>query len=297
MRVVVTGSTGLIGSALVKSLRADGHDVRRLVRHTPRAADETQWQPSTGKLDPAAVDGADAVVHLAGAGIGDHRWTDDYKREIRDSRVLGTTAVATAIAAADNAPRVLVSGSAVGYYGDTGDNAADESTPSGRGFLAAVVRDWEAATAPAAGAGVRVVTVRTGLVLSKDGGLLGQLLPLFRLGLGGRLGSGRQWMSWISIADHIAGLRYLLASDKLAGPVNLTAPEPVRNREFTKALARAVHRPAVAIVPSVALRVALGGFAEEGALVSQRVLPVRLEDAGFSFTFADIDAALGALLG
>jgi uncharacterized protein len=297
MRVVVTGSTGLIGSALVANLRADSHDVQRLVRRAPQSQDETQWHPSSGHLDPQVIDGADAVVHLAGAGIGDHRWTDDYKREIRESRVTGTTAVATAAAAASRPPRVLLSASAVGYYGDTGDSVADENTPSGRGFLASVVRDWETATGPAAEAGVRVVTIRTGLALSRDGGLLGQLLPLFRFGLGGRLGSGRQWMSWISIADHIAALRYLLTNEEISGPVNLTAPEPVRNREFTKALARAVHRPAIAIVPSAALRVALGGFADEGALVSQRVLPVRLEDAGFTFTFADIDAALAALVG
>src|SRR3954451_23868982 len=266
---------------------------------TPRrAADEIQWHPSSGYLEPDVVDGVDAVVHLAGAGIGDHRWTADYKEEIRGSRVNGTTAVATAIASAAHPPHVLVSGSAVGYYGDTGESVADESTPSGgEGFLASVVRDWEAATAPAADAGVRVVTIRTGVVLSTDGGLLGQLMPLFRLGLGGRLGSGRQWMSWISIADHLAAVRYLLAHDDVSGAVNLTAPEPVRNKDFTKALARAVHRPAIAIVPSPALKVAIGGFAEEGALVSQRVLPARLEAAGFTFTFADVDAALGALIG
>jgi uncharacterized protein (TIGR01777 family) len=296
MNVVVTGSSGLIGSALARNLRADGHDVRRLVRHAPRAADETQWHPSSGFLDPEVVSGIDAVVHLAGAGIGDHRWTADYKREIRESRVAGTTAIATAVASATQPPRVLVSASAVGCYGDTGDDPVDETAPSGRGFLASVVRDWEGATAPAAEAGVRVVTIRSGVVLSPDGGLLRQLLPLFRLGLGGRLGSGRQWMSWVSIADHIAAVRYLLVADDIAGPVNLTAPEPVRNKEFTKALARGVHRPAIAIVPSIALKAALGGFAEEGALVSQRVLPGRLEAAGFAFTFADVDAALGALV-
>ncbi|HET6816785.1 MAG TPA: TIGR01777 family oxidoreductase [Mycobacteriales bacterium] len=296
MKVVVTGSTGLIGSALVRNLRADNHDVLRLVRHAPRAADEVQWQPSSGFLEPDVVNGVDAVVHLAGAGIGDHRWTEDYKRVIRESRVSGTTAVAQAIASAAQPPRVLVSGSAVGYYGDTGEEACDESSPSGDGFLASVVRDWEAASAPASEAGVRVVNIRTGIVLSADGGLLKQMLPIFKLGLGGRLGSGRQWFSWISIADHVAAVRYLMADDDLSGPVNVTAPEPVRNKEFTKALARAVHRPAVAVVPSVALKAALGGFAEEGALVSQRVLPARLEAAGFTFTFADIDAALRALV-
>jgi len=297
VKVVVTGSTGLIGSALVVNLRADGHEVRRLVRRTPRADDETQWDPSSRHLDPGVVDGVDAVVHLAGAGIGDHRWTDDYKQKVRASRVDGTTAVATAVAPAANPPSVLVSGSAVGYYGDTGENVADEQTPSGEGFLASVVRDWEAAAAPAADAGVRLVTIRTGIVLSPDGGLLRQVLPLFRLGLGGRLGSGRQWMSWVSIADHIAAVRHVISNDGISGAVNITAPVPARNREFTKALARAVHRPALAIVPSPALKLALGGFADEGALVSQRVLPTRLEDAGFTFTFADIDAALGALVG
>ena len=296
MKVVVTGSTGLIGTALVKNLHADGHDVRRLVRHAPRAADETRWDPASGSLDPSVVDGFDAVVHLAGAGIGDHRWTDDYKKVIRESRVSGTTAIAGAVAAAATPPRVLISGSAVGFYGDTGEEVFDESAPSGGGFLASVVRDWEAASRPAADAGVRVVNLRTGIVLSPDGGLLKQMLPIFKLGLGGRLGSGRQWMSWVSIADHIAAVRYLIAADDISGPVNVTAPEPVRNKDFTKALARAVHRPAIAIVPSVALKAALGGFAEEGALVSQRVVPARLEAAGFAFTFADVDAALGALV-
>jgi uncharacterized protein (TIGR01777 family) len=297
MKVVVTGSTGLIGSTLVTNLRADGHDVRRLVRHAPRAADETQWHPSSGFLEPSVVDGVDAVVHLSGAGIGDHPWTDDNKKVIRDSRVQGTTAIASAVASAASPPRALISGSAVGFYGDTGEEVFDETCPSGEGFLASVVREWEAASAPAADAGVRVVNIRTGVVLSADGGLLKQMLPIFKLGLGGRLGSGRQWMSWVSIADHIAAMRHLIAADDLRGPVNVTAPEPVRNKDFTKSLARAVHRPAIAIVPSVALKAALGGFAEEGALVSQRVVPARLEAAGFDFTFADVDAALGALVG
>lgn len=299
MRVAVTGASGLIGAALVRNLRTDGHDVVRLVRREPAAADERQWQPSRRTVDPSVLDGVDAVVHLAGAGIGDHRWTDDYKRTVLASRVDGTTAIATAIAArpAGDRPDVLVSASAVGYYGDTGDDAVDESAPSGQGFLAQVVREWEAATAPAAEAGVRVVTARSGVVLSAEGGALGKVLPLFRAGLGGRLGSGRQWMSWIALPDEIAALRFLIAREDIAGAVNLTAPEPVRNRDYTRAIARAVHRPAVAIVPPAALRVALGGFANEGVLVSQRVVPTRLEDAGFAFTYADIDAALDALIG
>ena len=299
MRVVMTGASGLIGSALVRSLRADGHDVVRLVRRPARAADERQWDPSEHRLDPEHVAGADAVVHLAGAGVGDHRWSDDYKRTILASRIDGTSTVASTLAGLPDAarPRVLVSASAVGYYGDTGDEAVDESGRKGSGFLADVVEQWEGATAPAVAAGVRVVTPRSGIVLAADGGALGKVLPLFKLGLGGRLGSGRQWMSWIALPDEIAGLRFLLDRDDLSGPVNLTAPEPVTNRDYTKAIGRAVHRPALAWVPPQALRAALGGFADEGVLVSQRVVPGLLEQAGFTFTYADVDAALAALIG
>jgi uncharacterized protein (TIGR01777 family) len=296
VKVVVSGASGLIGSALVKSLTADAHDVVRLVRREPRAADERQWDPSGGDLDPALMDAADAVVHLAGAGIGDKRWTEDYKQTILRSRVDGTTTIATAIARGTDPPKVLLSASAVGYYGETGDEAADESSPNGQGFLADVVRQWEAATAAAEAAGVRVVHARTGVVLSAEGGALSKVLPLFKLGLGGRLGDGHQWMSWIAIADHITALRFLLDRADLAGPVNVTAPEPVRNRDYTKAIGRAVHRPALAVVPATALRLALGGFADEGVLVSQRVVPARLEDAGFPFTYADIDSALTAIV-
>src|SRR4051794_40317057 len=279
MRVVVTGSSGLIGSALVRNLRADGHDVVRLVRRAPIESDEVGWDPSQRRLDPADIAGTDAVVHLAGAGIGDHRWTEDYKRQIRASRVDGTGTIAAAIAALDGKPRVLLSASAVGFYGDTGEHEVDESAPSGTGFLAHVVRDWEDATEPARTAGIRVVTMRSGVVLDRDGGALGKVLPLFRLGLGGRLGSGRQWMSWIAIPDHVAAMRWLLAHDDIDGPVNVTSPEPARNRDYTKAVARAVRRPALALVPPPALRIALGGFASEGVLVSQRVLPGRLEQS------------------
>jgi uncharacterized protein (TIGR01777 family) len=297
MRVVVTGSSGLIGSALVRSLRADGHDVVKLVRREPAAADERRWDPTTHTLDPALLDPADAVVHLPRAGIGDKRWSEDYKQEVLRSRIDGTTTIATAIAQCTSPPKVLLSSSAVGWYGDTGDEAVDESAPNGQGFLADLVRQWEAATAPAQAADVRVVHARTGVVLSADGGALGKVLPLFKLGLGGRLGSGRQWMSWISIADQITAMRFLLERSDLSGPVNVTAPEPVRNRDYTKALARALRRPALAVVPAAALRVALGEFADEGVLVSQRVVPARLEDAGFLFTYADIDSALRAIVG
>jgi uncharacterized protein (TIGR01777 family) len=294
VQIAITGSTGLIGSALVRTLRDEGLAVLRLVRHRAAADDEIQWDPF-GDVDTAALEGVDAVVHLAGAGLGDRRWSQSYKREIRDSRVEGTRTLSRALAGLERRPAVLVSGSAVGFYGDTGDVTVDESAPQGEGFLAGVCRDWEAAARPAADAGIRVVHPRTGLVLSREGGLLGKVLPLFRVGLGGRLGGGGQWMSWISLTDHVAALRFLIDGD-LEGPVNLTAPEPVTNAAYTRAVGRALHRPAPFIVPAAALRLALGGFADEGALVSQRVLPGRLGKAGFTFQHPGLDAALAGIL-
>ncbi|TDD68156.1 TIGR01777 family protein [Actinomadura darangshiensis] len=295
MRVTVTGSSGLIGSALVQSLREDGHEVVRLVRQAPSRPDEAQWSPADGCVDKGALEGADAVVHLAGAGVGDRPWTKAYKRKVYDSRVAGTRTLCEAIAAADPRPRVLVCGSAIGYYGDTGGREVDEKSPAGQGFLAALVRDWEAAARPAGEAGVRVVHPRTGVVLSREGGILGRTLPLFRLGLGGRLGDGAQWTSWISLHDQVAALRFLL-DHETAGPVNLTAPNPVTNDAYTKALGRVLHRPARLAVPAFALRAALRGFADEGPLVSQRVLPHRLADAGFRFAHEDVESALAAVL-
>lgn len=295
MKIAISGSTGLIGTALVGSLRADGHDVLRLVRREPGGPDEARWDPY-GEVDTEALEGLDAVVHLAGAGIGDRRWTESYKKRVRDSRVVGTRTLAEALAGLRRPPRVLVSGSGMGYYGRTDDRDADESSAMGSGFLAELVRDWEAAAEPAATAGIRVVHPRTGLVLAREGGLLGRTLPLFRLGLGGRLGSGRQWMSWISLPDHIAALRLLIDRADATGPVNLTAPLPVTNAEFTKALGRALHRPAPFAVPVFALRAALGGFADEGPLISQRVLPRRLTELGFHFAHADLGTALTAVL-
>ncbi|MEV5752948.1 TIGR01777 family oxidoreductase [Actinoallomurus sp. NPDC052308] len=294
MQIAITGSTGLIGSALVRALRDEGLTVLRLVRRRPTADDEVHWDPF-GEVDIASLEGVDAVVHLAGAGIGDRRWTECYKQEIRDSRVEGTRTLCRALAAMDDRPSVLVSSSAAGYYGDTGGRTVDEDSPSGEGFLAGICRDWEAATAPAAEAGIRVVIPRTGIVLAREGGVLGRTLPLFRAGLGGRLGNGRQWMSWISLADAIAALR-LLIDGPLEGPVNLTAPEPVTNAAYTSALGRALHRPTVFAAPPFALRLALGGLADEGVLVSQRILPARLTAAGFGFRHPDLSSALAALL-
>jgi len=298
VRVVVSGASGFLGTSLVRSLRGDGHDVVRLVRRPARADDEAQWDPAAHRLEPTVLAGADAVVNVSGAGVGDHRWSESYKRKILDSRVDSTTTIATTIAGLPDSqrPKVLLNQSASGYYGDTGEEAVDETGTSGEGFLADVVRRWEACTQPAVDAGVRVVIPRSGVVLASGGGILAKMLPVFKLGLGGRLGSGRQWMSWIALPDQIAGMRFLLDDDALAGPVNLTAPEPVRNRDYTKALARAVHRPAVAVVPRMAVHAAFGGFADEGVFVSQRVVPARLEDAGFAFTYVDVDSALTALV-
>jgi uncharacterized protein (TIGR01777 family) len=296
MNIVVTGSSGLIGTALVRMLRADGHDVRRLVRHEPRAADESQWDPSRHKIDDTALDGIDAVIHLAGVGVADKRWSDKHKLAILDSRIDGTTTIAQAVARNRDHVQVLLSASAVGWYGERGDEVLDEADDRGSGFLAEVVAQWEAATAAATEAGVRVVMLRSGIVLSPDGGALGKVLPMFKLGVGGRLGSGKQWMPWIALSDELAAIRFLLTHDEVSGPVNLTAPEPVRNSDYTSAIGRALHRPTVATVPGFALRLALAGFADEGALVSQRAIPRKLIDAGFSFTYNDIDAALQAIL-
>src|SRR5215470_6645507 len=242
MKVAITGSSGLIGTALVAALRADGHDVIRLVRAAPAAADAIAWDPRAGRggLDPQSLDGVGAVVHLAGAGLADKRWTQRYRAEIRSSRVQGTRALVGALAAMAAPPGVLLSGSAIGWYGDIGGREVTESDPAGRGFLPEVVRDWEAAAGEAAAAGIRVCTLRSGIVLSPRGGILGRLLPLFRLGLGGRIGSGRQVMSWIGLTDWVAAARFLLGRDGVTGPVNMTTPNPVSNAEFTAALARAV---------------------------------------------------------
>jgi len=297
MNVAVTGSSGLIGTALVAALRADGHDVIRLVRAGPGAADAIVWDPQAdrGGLDPRSLDGVAAVVHLAGAGLADKRWTPGYQAEIRDSRVRGTRALAGALAAMAAPPGVLLSGSAIGWYGDTGGREVTESDPAGSGFLAKVVRDWEAAAGDAARAGIRVVTLRSGVVLSPKGGMLGRLLPLFRLGIGGRIGTGHQVMSWIGLSEWVAAVRFLLGRDDISGPVNLTTPSPVSNAEFTSALAAAVHRPAVMLVPVPALKLAIGGVSSD-ILSSARVLPRRLLDEGYQFRHPGIAGALAAEL-
>ncbi|OKK08254.1 epimerase [Streptomyces sp. CB03234] len=292
-RIAVTGSTGLIGTALVRSLRSDGHEVVRLVRRPAQSGDEVEWDPKRQYVDAAGLVGCDAVVHLAGAGVGERRWNEAYKKEIRDSRVLGTAAIAEAVASLDTPPKVLLCGTALGYYGDTGSRAVDETAPAGDGFLPSVCVEWEEAAAAAEEAGIRVAYARTGLVVAREGGAWGRLFPLFRAGLGGRLGNGEQYWSFISLHDEVAALRHILDTESLAGPVNLTAPDPVTNREVTAAMGRVLRRPAFLHVPAPALRIALGDFASD-VLGSQRVLPARLLNSGFRFAFPTIDTAIAS---
>ena len=294
MKIAVTGASGFLGTPLVQRLRTGGHDVVRFVRGAASGADERGWDPATRTLDPEQLADVDAVVHLAGAGVADKRWSDARKAVVLGSRVDGTTAVAKA-AAASPRTRVLLSASAVGYYGDTGQHRADETSPSGQGFLAEVCRQWEASTAAAdADAGTRVAHLRTGIVLGKGGGALKPQLPVFKAGLGAPLGSGRQWVPWISLHDELEAIVHLLDAD-VAGPVNLVAPSPVTNREFTKALGRALHRPTLPVpVPGFVLKAMLGEFAGEGVLAGQRLEPAVLERSGFRFTHPHVDAALAA---
>jgi uncharacterized protein (TIGR01777 family) len=281
MKVALTGSHGLIGSALAERLTARGDEVIRLVRSAPTGPGEIQWDPAGGSVDLAGLKGVEGVVHLAGAGVGDHRWSASYKREIRDSRALGTRTLVRAITALDTPPRVLVSGSAIGYYGERGDEILTEQSAPGQGFLTSVVEVWEAEAAPAAGAGIRVVHPRTGLVMARQGGAFQQLLLLARLGLAGPLGNGRQWWSWVTLPDTLSALEFMLDGD-LSGPVNVVGPEAARNRDVIKAVAGALHRPALVPAPGFALRIVLGEFAGE-VLGSQRVDPDRLRTSGFQW--------------
>ena len=289
-RIAITGASGLIGTALVGHLKSEGHTVQRFVRRPVVAPDEIQWDPKTGYVDIEALRGVDAVIHLAGVGVGDKRWSKKYKAEILNSRLLGTTAIARAVS--EVKPQVFISASAIGWYGESGNRAVVESDRVGDDFLAAVCREWEAAADLAQG--VRTVTIRTGLVLDPTGGALGKMLPLFRLGLGGKLGNGKQWWSWITLHDVIRAISFLL-ENKIEGPVNLTSPNPVTNQEFTSALARAMHRPALFPAPAIGLKIALGGFSSE-ILGSKKVMPQELTNAGFTWDYPHITNALTALI-
>ncbi|WP_235683327.1 TIGR01777 family oxidoreductase [Mycolicibacterium fluoranthenivorans] len=288
--IAIAGSSGLIGSALTTALRAADHRVIRIVRRAPGNADELFWNPATGDFDIDALAGVDAVVNLCGVSVGAARWSGSFKQSLRDSRIGPTEVLAGAVA--DAQVPVLLNASAVGYYGDTRNQVADESAPQGRGFLAQLCADWEAATETAAEGGARVVLARTGVVLSPSGGALARLRPLFALGLGARLGNGRQYFPWISLEDQVRALLFAIADDNLAGPINFTGPAPVTNAEFTGALGRALNRPTPMMVPGFALRAVLGEFADEGLLYGQRAIPAALERAGFVFHHNTVGEAL-----
>ncbi len=288
--IAVAGSSGLIGTALVTALRADGNRVLRIVRRAPASSDELRWDPDQDGFDPTLLEDVDAVVNLCGVSIGEKRWSGAFKQSLRDSRISPSEVLASAVA--DAGIPVLVNASAVGFYGDTGNRVVDESAPAGAGFLPRLCLDWENATLPAYAAGARVVLVRTGLVLAPGGGVLSRLRPVFAAGLGGRIGSGRQYMPWISLEDQVRALMFALDNDGLSGPVNFTGPAPVTNSEFTKAFGRALGRPTPMMVPGFALRALIGEFVDEGLLSGQRAIPAALESARFTFHHNTIGEAL-----
>ncbi|BBY01405.1 TIGR01777 family oxidoreductase [Mycobacterium seoulense] len=289
--IAIAGSSGLIGSALTAALRAADHRVLRIVRRAPSNSDELHWNPERGEFDVDAISDADVVVNLCGVNVGQRRWSGAFKQGLRDSRIAPTEVLAHAVAEA-GVP-TLVNASAVGYYGNTKDRVVDENDRAGKGFLAQLCEDWEAATLPAQYGGARVVLARTGLVLAPGGGLLGRLRPLFRTGLGARLGSGRQYMSWITLEDEVRALLFAISDPALSGPVNMTGPAPVTNAEFTTAFGRAMNRPTPLMLPGFAVRAVLGEFADEGVLIGQRAIPSALERAGFQFHHNTIGEALG----
>jgi uncharacterized protein len=293
MKILLAGASGFLGSRLVPHLRHQGHETVQLVRREPTGPDQLRWNPATGSLNPAALDDVDAVVNLAGANVGAKRWTSQYKKVLVDSRVSTTSTLASAIARAERRPAVFLNSSAVGYYGDRGDERLDEQSSSGDGFLAGVCRQWEAATQPAADAGVRVVRFRTGIVLDPSEGILKPMLLQYRLFAGGHMGSGRQYVPWISVPDWLNGFTHLLTHD-ISGPANLCGPHPVTNAEFSAALAKRLHRPNLLPVPAFALKLVAGEFGGE-AVASQRVYPVVLTGSGFTFTHETVSDALNAL--
>ncbi len=297
MNILVSGATGLVGQALCKTLKPEGHTVRGMVRHaTPFSPDAVYWDPSKGILSPADLEGLDAVVHLAGEPIAAGRWTEARKQRILDSRVNGTRLLCERLAGCKSPPSVLIAASAMGFYGSRGDEVLTEDSAVGEGFLAEVCQAWEEATKPASDAGIRVVNLRIGLVLSREGGALGKMLPAFKLGLGGTLGGGLPWMSWIHLNDLVSAIVHSLSTESLAGPVNGVSPEPVTNRTFTKTLGRVLGRPTFLPVPTPVLRMALGEMADELLLSSMRIMPERLQSSGFTFQFDNLESALRDVL-
>ncbi len=297
MNVLISGSTGLIGSVLVPALESGGDRVLRLSRSRPTSEDTIRWDPSTGAIDSSSLRGIDAVVHLAGESIAEGRWTAEKKARIRQSRAKGTRLLSETVAALPDPPGVMVSASAIGYYGDRGNELLREDSGPGSDFLARVCREWEAAADPAREAGVRVVHTRFGLVLSAEGGALGRTLPIFRLGGGGRIGSGRQYWSWVTLDDVVGAILHALTTGALSGPVNVASPNPLTNAEYTKVLGRVLNRPTVFPLPAPAARLALGQVADALLLASQRVEPARLKETGYGFRLPDLEGALRHLLG
>ncbi len=297
MKILISGSHGLVGTALIKSLEPDRHEIHRLVRHYPGNSSEIEWSPDRYSIALSLIEGFDAVVHLAGESIAEGRWTDEKKKRIRESRVKGTKLLSDALANLTNPPRTLISASAIGYYGDRDDELLTETSSPGNDFLSEVCVEWEQATSHATTMGIRVVNSRFGIILDKEGGALKKMLPPFRMGIGGRIGSGKQWMSWIALDDVVGALKFALTNDSLSGPVNFVAPNPVRNSEFTKALGGALSRPTIFPIPVFGVRFAFGEMADALLLSSQRVEPKRLKESGYQFQYPELQSALKHVLG
>ena len=295
MKIVVAGASGLVGSALVKELSAEGVEVTRLVRKTPGSG-EIEWRPDRGTIDASAMDGCDAVINLAGDGIANGRWTEEKKRRIVDSRVNGTRLLSETMAKLSRKPATFINASAIGFYGSQGDELVDEDSGPGEGFLARVCREWESATAPAEQAGIRVVKLRLGVILTKDGGIMGSMLQPFKLGLGGKVGAGNQVISWVAMDDVVAAISFILSHQTLRGPINVVAPRPVTNAEFTKTLGRVLSRPTFMTMPAFAARLVFGEMADEMMLSSTRVAGKVLDDAGFRFQYPELEGAVRAML-
>ncbi len=297
MRVLITGASGLVGSALQKSFAEKGYDMLLASRSEPKTANDIQWTVEDGFSEPERLEGIDAVVHLAGESVSGLRWTDEKKKAIRDSRVLGTRSVVDAISKLKDKPKVLVAASAIGSYGERGDDEVNESSTAGHGFLADVAKEWEGEARRAEDAGIRTVLLRTGIVLSKDGGALGTMLTPFKMGVGGVVGSGKQWMSWISLDDHVAVINYVIENENIRGAVNAVSPNPVTNEEFTKTMGEVLYRPTFIPLPEFAVSMLMGEMGDALLLTSTKVLPKRLEDAGFEFEYPDLKSALEHAVG